>query len=450
MFNVDNVLITGVSATRLKIIGNPPFVGQSNRSKEQSEDMALIWGKGEIETKLDYVICWYKKAMDYMFGGSVLSQISVAYVSTNSICQGESVPTFWKKIVDAGIEIQFAYKTFVWESEATNKAAVHCVIVGFSNIKSDNKKLLFDGDSITECEHINPYLYNAPDIWLTNRINKPQNGLPKMTTGSPPTDDGGLTLTAAERKELLDKYPVLEKYVHPFIGAREFLHDKGSTFSRYCLWFKGGNPVEYANISEIKERLQRVRDIRLRSNADRIQKMAEYPYLFCQIRQPESTYLVLPRHSSQNRRYIPIGFITPNVIAGDACSIIPNVSIYEFGVLTSNVHNAWMRVVCGRIKSDFRYSPAVYNNFPWPAPTGEQKARIEQTAQGILDARALYPDSSLADLYDPLTMPPELRKAHTANDRAVMQAYGFDVKTMTEADCVAALMKMYQDLTNDL
>ena len=275
-------------------------------------------------------------------------------------------------------------------------------------------------------------------------MNRPQNGLPKMTTGSPPTDDGALTLSAEEKKEIELQYPVLRKYIKPFIGAREFLHDKVGTYSRYCFWFEKGNPAEYTNIGIIKERLQRVKALRESSNADRIQKMADYPFLFCQIRQPKSTYLVFPRHSSQNRRYIPIGFITPDVIAGDACSIIPDVTIYEFGILTSNVHNAWMRVVCGRIKSDFRYSPAVYNNFPWPDPTDEQKARIEQTAQGILDARALYPDASLADLYDPLTMPPELRKAHQENDRAVMQAYGMPIKETDEAACVAWLMRLYQ------
>ncbi|MCH5260771.1 MAG: class I SAM-dependent DNA methyltransferase [Lachnospiraceae bacterium] len=429
------------------IMGNPPFVGQSVRSKQQSDDMGLIWGKGEIETKLDYVICWYKKALDFM-NDSGRADIKAAFVSTNSICQGESVPTFWKRMMDKGASIFFAYRTFIWDSEANDKAAVHCVIIGFTN--SDNSHLckkLFDANSSRIVQHINPYLYDAPDMWITNRVNKPQNGLPKMTTGSPPTDDGALTLTVQEKADLEGKYPILCKYIKPFIGAKEFLHDKLGSHSRYCLWFQGGNPSEYVNIGAIKERLLRVKKLRESSNADRIQKMASYPYLFCQIRQPKSTYLVFPRHSSQNRRYIPIGFVSPNIIAGDACSIIPDVTIYEFGILTSNVHNAWMRVVCGRIKSDFRYSPSVYNNFPWPTPTDAQKAKIEQTAQAILDARALYPDSSLADLYDETTMPPELRRAHQQNDRAVMQAYGFSVKDMTESQCVAELMKMYQELT---
>ena len=429
------------------IFGNPPFIGQSVRLKEQSDDMSYIWGKGEIETKLDYVICWYKKSIDYI-NKKIGTPVNVAFVSTNSICQGESVPTFWKKMVDCGVVISFAYKTFIWASEANDPAAVHCVIIGFSNSEGEKPKYLYEGTSKKVAKHINPYLYDAPDIWITNRINKPQNGLPKMTTGSPPTDDGALTITADEKEQIEQEYPILQKYLKPFIGAREFLHDKVGNFSRYCFWFQNGNPSEYASIGIVKERLQRVRNLRLNSNAGRIQKMANYPYLFCQIRQPKSTYLVFPRHSSQNRNYIPIGFMSPEVIAGDACSIIPDIGLYEFAILTSNVHNAWMRVVCGRIKSDFRYSPAVYNNFPWPTPSAETKAKIEYTAQRILDTRALFPDCTLADLYDPLTMPPELRKAHQANDRAVMQAYGFSVKDMSEADCVAELMKMYQELVN--
>ena len=428
------------------IMGNPPFVGQSNRTKDQSNDMNLIFGQGSIITKQDYVLCWYEKAISFLNTNN-LYNICVAFVSTNSICQGESVPTFWKHMVEEhGAEIQFAYPSFIWDSEANEKAHVHCVIVGFTNHNTSKTKYLINDSGIKKVDHINGYLYDAPDIWLENRTNKADKNFPKMTTGSPPTDDGGLLLTAEEKDELLSKYPILYKYIKPFIGAREFLHDKMGSYSRYCLWFKGGNPGDYNRIKEIVERLERVKALRLSSNADRIQKMAMYPYLFCQDRQPSTTYLVIPRHSSQNRKYIPIGFMNPDVIAGDACTIVPNMNIYQFGIMTSNVHNAWMRVVCGRIKSDFRYSPATYNNFPWPTPTAEQKALIEKTAQGILDARALYSESCLADLYDELTMPPELRKAHQANDKAVMQAYGFWGKLNTESACVAELMKMYQRL----
>ena len=424
------------------VIGNPPFIGQSVRTKEQSDDMAFIWGKGEIETKLDYVICWYKKAIDYIKG----STVKVAFVSTNSICQGESVPTFWKKMVENyGAEINFARRSFVWSSEAIDKAAVHCVIVGFSGFESGEAKFIYDENGRTEATHINPYLYDAPDIWITNRINQPRNGLSKMTTGSPPTDDGGLLMTADEKLYLESKYHALARYIRPFIGAREFLHDKVGEFSRYCLWLKDGNPSDYANIPEVKVRLERVKNIRERSNADRIRKMADYPYLFCQNRQPSSTYLVIPRHSSENRRYIPIGFVSPEIIAGDACSIIPTLSIYEFGVLTSSVHMAWVMVVAGRIKSDIRYSPAVYNNFVWPSPGEKQKAKIEATAQRILEVREKFPNSSLADLYAPLTMPEELLKAHKANDAVVCEAYGLS-KDIDESEIIERLFVMYKEL----
>ena len=421
------------------IISNPPFVGQSVRTREQSDEMALIWGKGEIETKLDYVICWYKKAVDFMKN----TKIKAAFVSTNSICQGESVPTFWKKMIDSDVVINFAYRPFVWTSEAAEKAAVHCVIVGFSTFESNEVKFIFDGENKIEAVHINPYLYDAPDIWITNRINRPQNNLPKMTTGNPPTDDGGLLLTADEKQKLEAKYPILKKYIRPFIGAREFLHDKLGEFSRYCLWFKDGNPSDYAKISEIKERFQKVKAIREKSNADRIKKMADFPYLFCQIRQPDSTYLVVPRHSSENRKYIPIGFISPEIIASDACIIIPDVSIYEFAILSSSVHMAWTKLISGRLKSDIRYSPAIYNNFVWPSVNEKQKSKIELAAKKILEAREKFPDSSLADLYDPLTMPEELLKAHKANDVAVCEAYGFD-KNISEEEIVSELMSLYE------
>ena len=425
------------------IIGNPPFIGQSVRTKEQSDDMAFIWGKGEIETKLDYVICWYKKAMDYIKGTAV----KAAFVSTNSICQGESVPTFWKRMIDNGAVINFAYKPFMWNSEAIEKAAVHCVIVGFSSYESGDTKFIFDENGKTEASHINSYLYDAPDIWITNRINKPRNGLPKMTTGSPPTDDGGLLMTTDEKLQLEAKYPVLAKYIRPFIGAREFLHDKVGEFSRYCLWFKDGSPSDYGSIPEIKARLQKVKAIRERSKADRIQKMADYPYLFCQIRQPASTYLVIPRVSSEARKYIPIGFISPDIIASDACIIIPDVSIYEFAILSSIIHMAWVRIVAGRLEMRIRYSPAVYNNFPFPSPTEKQKSKIESTAQKILDVRKKYPESSLADLYAPLTMPEDLLKAHRMNDSAVCEAYGWP-KDISESEIVTKLFVLYKELKN--
>lgn len=427
------------------IMGNPPFVGQSLRSKEQSDDMTMIFGKGNPINKQDYVLCWYKKAILYI-NTALPRLIKSAFVSTNSICQGEAVPTFWQEMCTHGVNIIFAHTSFIWNSEATEKAHVHCVIVGFANSSFKGIKRIYSNNEEHIAKHINGYLYDAPDIWITARTNIQKSGLPKMTTGSPPTDNGGLLLTADEKEFFIKKYPILNKYIHPFIGAREFLHDNIGTYSRYCLWFKDGNNKEFGHIPEIRKRLEMVVELRSKSKADRIQKMAVYPWLFCQIRQPSSTYLVFPRHSSERRRYIPIGFVEPEIIAGDACSIIPDATIYQFGILMSNVHMAWMRVIAGRLKSDYRYSPSIYNNFPWCTPTDAQRAKIEKTAQGILDARAKYPDSSLADLYDEVLMPPELRKAHQANDRAVMEAYGFWGKLNTESECVAQLMKLYQQL----
>ncbi len=424
------------------IMGNPPFVGQSVRTKEQAEDMTDIFGKGSIETKLDYVLCWYYKAIQYMENTSILA----AYVSTNSICQGESVPTFWKRMVDYGTEIQFAHQTFRWNSEARDMAAVHCVIVGFSYGSRSNKKLLYDENKVVSTAHINSYLLDAPDIWLENRTNTGRNNQ-KMTTGSPPTDDGGLLLTAEERSEFLLKYPQAEKFIRPFVGAREFLHDKTGQFSRYCFWFKDVSPMEYCDIKELNERFEKVRNIRLKSNADRIQKMAASPHLFCQIRQPENNYLVIPRHSSERRNYIPIGFVSPDVVAGDACTIVLNADLFLFAMLTSSAHMAWMRVVCGRIKSDFRYSPSVYNNFPFPEVSEAQKNAIEKAGQKILDARLKYPDATLADLYgDKMFAFTELQQAHIENDNLVKQAYGYS-KNISEYEIVADLMKRYQKLT---
>ena len=435
-----------VDKTRLNyIMGNPPFVGQALRNKAQSEDMVAVFGSGSPETKQDYVICWYRKALECMIAAG--HPIYTAFVSTNSICQGESVPTFWKGMMDRGAEIIFAYRTFVWNSEASEKAAVHCVIVGFSLKGVQKVKIIFDNDIIIKAQHINPYLKEADDVWINNRSSFMVSENPKMVKGSEPTDGGNFFLSAAEKNDLEKKYSVLEKYIRPFLGGKEFLNEPQGVYNRYCFWFQDGNPKDYAGIQEVKERLERIKQLRLASNSDRIRRMADYPYLFCQNRQSKSSYMVIPRVSSENRKYIPFGFICPDIVCGDTNYMIPNATKYMFGIMSSNVHMAWTRTVAGRLKSDYRYSPAVYNNFPWPNPTDEQKAKIEQTAQAILDARALYPDASLADLYDELTMPPELRKAHQANDRAVMAAYGFPIKNFTESDCVAALMKMYQELT---
>ena len=431
------------------IMGNPPFVGQALKTKEQSDDTALIFGKGSAETKMDYVVCWYKKALDYMQS----TNITAAFVSTNSICQGESVPTFWKRMISEGAEIQFAHTNFEWSSEASDKAAVFCVIVGFSAKTTSGKKTIITDGTAKEVEHINAYLIDADDIWLVNRSNVSLCGYPKIIKGNEPSDARGqLFFTAEERSDLISKYPFLEEYILPFIGGQEYLDNKQGEYSRYCLWCYQKDPSSLSKVRELKDRFIAVSNARSNSSASRIQQRAEVPYLFCQIRQPSKTYLVIPRHTTSSRKYIPFGFESPKVIVGDSCSIIPDVGLFEFGVLTSNVHMAWTRVVCGRLGMGIRYSPSTYNNFPWPLPTYEQKLKIEQTAKEILEARSLYPDRSLSALYDPLTMPVELRKAHQNNDKAVMAAFGIkpgDLEYSSESACVAMLMRKYKSMTEN-
>ena len=422
------------------IMGNPPFVGHQWRSKEQAEDLEAVCRDIPKCGKLDYVCGWYNKAADYMQG----TNIHTAFVSTNSISQGESVGILWKPLFEKGVDIEFAYRTFVWTSEAKDKAAVHCVIVGFTCGTSSRTKLLFESERSKIVSHINGYLLDAPEMFINSR-GSALHEYPSIVQGNKPWDGGYLILSIEERNELLDKYPESEKYIKPFIGSYEFINGK----KRYCLWLKGISPAEYRGIPEIMERLNGVADTRRKTKTVAVQAQAETPMLFSQIRQPDSNYLAIPEVSSEKRRYIPIGFMTPNIITSNKLYLVPKADLYMLGVMISNVHMAWMRAVCGRLKSDYSYSPAVYNNFPWPAPTDAQKEKIEQTAQAILDARALYLDSSLADLYDETTMPPELRKAHQMNDKAVMLAYGFSVRDMTESKCVAELMRMYQQLTQE-
>ncbi len=499
------------------IIGNPPFVGHQYRSQEQVDDMDFVFADFGNYGKLDYVASWYKKAVDFMRG----TKTRAVFVSTNSLVQGESVSTMWEPLFNNyGLEIDFAHRTFQWDSEANLKAHVHCVIIGFStclaardgdvafpttgerpsktgvgvsttgveqlstvgvelgNATSPSRatkrqKLIFTDGKAQVAANINGYLLDAPNVFIKNRSSVSTIGLPKMTKGSQPTDGGNLFLSESERKLLVEKYPNAAKFIKRFIGAEEFINNG----IRYCLWLKDVSPHEYRNIPEIQHRLEAIRKMRLASPTKSVQRDADTPMLFTQIRQPNSAYLVVPRHSSERRMYIPIGFIQPDVIVGDACSIIPDVTLYHFGVLTSSVHMAWMRVVCGRLKSDYRYTPAVYNNFPWPEAVGSVSRpyqsdaplvasvspkrsdnpanpenpcdKISETAQAILDIRARYPDASLADLYDPLTMPPDLRKAHRANDAAVLAAYGLS-PDIPEPALVAHLMSLYQKLSATL
>ena len=433
---------TVVSKNKLNyIMGNPPFVGQAMRTKEQANDMQAVFAPSTAGGKLDYVAGWFKKSADFIKE----TRVEVGFVSSNSICQGESVNLLWELLLHDGIYINFAHTTFRWTSEAKDNAAVMCVIVGFARTERKEKILYFDKQH-KSTNHINGYLKAAPDVFIKNRSKSITARAAKVVQGSPPADDGKLLMSAEEKEALIAKYPELSNVIKPFVGSREFIND--TTYSRYCFWFANEIPSNYVHIPELMERFEYVREYRLKSPVDRIQKTADKPYLFTQNRQPETDYLIIPRVSSSNRRYIPIGFLPAGVIASDSAVLVYNATIYDFGIICSNVHNAWMRTVAGRLKNDYRYAPSVYYNFPFPNVTPEQRKQIEKTAQAILDARKLYSDKSLADLYgEKLWLYPELYTAHQQNDKAVMQAYGFWGKLNTEDECVGELMKMYQELT---
>ena len=421
------------------IMGNPPFVGARLMGSEQKDDVNLIFDGWKNAGNLDYVCCWYKKAADFMNGTVIRS----ALVSTNSVSQGESVANLWKPLFQAGVHIDFAHRTFRWDSEAKIKAHVHCVIIGFSTAPNPAPKVLYTSDRNQIVQNINGYLLDAEDVFVESR-SKPLCNVPKIGIGNMPLDGGNYLFTEEEKKEFCAKEPKAEKWFRPWIGSHEFIN----RYFRYCLYLKECPPNELRDMPECIKQVNAVRDFRLSSTRASTKRLADFPLLFATTNIPQNNYIVIPKVSSERRRYVPMGLLESNILSSDLVFIVPNTTLYHLGVLISNVHMAWMRAVCGRLKSDYRYSKdIVYNNFPWPTPTDAQKAKIEQTAQAILDARALYPDASLADLYDELTMPPELRTAHQQNDRAVMQAYGFSVRDTTESTCVAALMKMYQQMT---
>lgn len=421
------------------IMGNPPFVGARLMGKEQKADVNTIFPGWKNAGNLDYVCCWYKKAADIMQGTSVRS----ALVSTNSVVQGESVANLWKPLFDDGVHIDFAYRTFRWDSEAKIKAHVHCVIIGFSVAASSTPKKLFDGDRYQVANNINGYLLDGENVFVESR-SKPICNVPEIGIGNKPIDGGFYLFEKEEMEEFIKKEPSSKKYFRPWYGSREFINQK----PRYCLWLGECTPAELKAMPHCMERVKAVREYRLASPSPGTVKLADKPTRFHVENMPSGRYIVIPQVSSERRRYIPMGYMDNSVLCSDKVRILPNGNLYEFGILESNVHMAWVRATCCRLKSDYSYTVNdVYNNFIWPAPTEQQKAKIEQTAQAILDARALYPDSSLADLYDELTMPPELRKAHQANDRAVMDAYGFTKGTAartSESACVAELMKLYQ------
>ena len=421
------------------IIGNPPFVGASMMSKEQKEDAVAIFGKIKLSNSIDFVGAWHHLSAKMM---NENPNIHAALVSTNSITQGEQVAALWKPLYERyGIQIDFAYRTFRWDSEASLKAHVHCVIIGFSKIGKAQKQI-FESGQVHIVKNINPYLVDAPNV-LVESSSKPVCAVPSMFLGNKPTDDGNFILSIEEKETILCQEPYLEKYIHPYVGAAEFINNK----VRYCFWLKGVSPIEIKNSPILYKRIQNVKTFREASTSSATRQKASVPHEFFFISQPTTNYLIIPSTSSENRRYVPIGFMSPDIIASNANTIVPNATLYHFGILTSNVHMAWMRVVCGRLEMRYRYSNAiVYNNFPWPTITPEQEAEISRTAQAILDARNLYPDCSLADLYDEVTMPVELRRAHQANDRAVMRAYGLPITT-SESDTVAHLFKLYEELT---
>ena len=434
------------------IIGNPPFVGYSLQSKSQKEDLLHVFvderGKPyKTAGKIDYVTAWYYKAAQMMQG----SRIRSALVSTNSITQGEQVAAIWKPLKNLfGIHIDFAYRTFRWDSEASLKAHVHCVIIGFSVAPSDKPKLLYDNGQVAEAKNINGYLIDAPDMFVESR-KAALCDVPAILTGNRPADGGHLIIEQKDYNDFITKEPNSIPYVKRMVGSAEFINNK----KRWCLWLVGVSPHIIKSLPLVMQRIKQCKNDRVNSPDAGRRKLAHTPTLFRETYNPPTAVLV-PSVSSERRKYVPMGFIDDKTIATNLVLIIPSATLYHFGILESNVHMAWMRAVCGRLEMRYRYSKdVVYNNFPWPLEgkdsnsekAAQHRARIAQTAQSILDARQLYPDSSLADLYDPALMPRELLQAHRRNDRAVMAAYGFSTR-MTESECVAALFKRYAELVN--
>ncbi len=438
---------TEVDGSEIKydyIMGNPPFVGKSYQTKEQKDDMAFVFDGIKNFGNLDFVTCWYKKACDYI----QKTDIKCAFVSTNSICQGIAVPPLWNYLFASNIEIDFAYRTFKWNSESTDKAAVHCVIIGFSChtdsilLTQNQQKKIYNVDGSQEfVKNINAYLMDAPNIIVDNR-SKPLSDVPEMIVGSCPTDGGGFILTPEEYEDFIKKEPNAKKYIKKYIGSEEFINNK----IRYCLWLKDCPPNELTKMPLVMKHIKSVQEFRLASKKEQTRKRASSPTLFAEDRYIPAKSIIIPMLSSENRDYVPMGFIDENTVPSNLASFIANATLYIFGVITSKLSMEWMKTVGSRMKSDYRFSASlVYNTFPFPNPTEEQKAKIEQTAQAILDARSQFPEASLADLYNPLTMPPALRKAHQENDKAVEKAYG---KTFSSDDeRVAFLFEKYVELT---
>ena len=424
------------------IIGNPPFIGARLMTKNQKEDIISVFNGNKNAGNVDYVSGWFTKAANYIEN----TNIEVSFVSTNSITQGEQVPIIWKPILEKGIHINFAYRTFRWDSEANDKAAVHCVVIGFSSLNTKNKILFINENRPLQVSNINPYLIDGPNVIIHSR-NSPICDVPNIGIGNKPIDGGNYLFTQDEMENFIKLEPLSKKYFKRWVGSQEFINN----LNRYCLWLGDCPPNELRKMPHCLTLIENVRTLRLNSTSPGTRKLAEKPTRFHVENILDSEYLIIPRVSSEKRKYIPIGYIPAEVLASDSVHVLKNASLFIFGVITSNVHMAWTRVICGRLKSDYRYSKdIVYNNFPWCTPTKDQKLKIEKTAKRILDVRSSYANCSLADLYHPTTMPLDLVTAHQENDRAVMEAYGFPVKNnFTESMCVAELMKMYSKKIKD-
>jgi len=430
------------------VLGNPPFGGAKYINEEQRADMAAVFADVPSAGLLDFVAAWYRKAADYMAENPA---IKAAFVSTNSITQGEQVGVLWPDLLKRGVKIHFAHRTFQWSSEARGKAAVHCVIIGFALHDTDDKRI-FDYETVQaepqeiKAKHINPYLVDAADLVIANR-GKPICTVPAIGIGNKPIDGGHYLFTPEERDEFLNREPAAAPYFRRWLGADEFLNG----YERWCLWLGDCPPEALKRMPEAMKRVEAVRKYRLDSKSVPTRKIAETPTRFHVENMPDSDFLAIPEVSSERRVYIPLGFLSPETLCSNLIKIVPQATCYHFGVLSSAMHMAWVRNVCGRLKSDYRYSVGiVYNNFPWPqAPTDKQQQAIKGAAQAVLDERAKFPDASLADLYDPLTMPPALTKAHHKLDAAVDMAYA-KRKFTGDGDRVAFLFELYRQITSPL
>jgi methylase of polypeptide subunit release factors len=432
------------------ILGNPPFIGSKLMTEDMRTDIHNAFPDVKGAGTLDFVCGWYGLAARYMLahGGK---HTRSAFVSTNSITQGEQVAALWGPLLAKGIKIHFAHQTFRWNNEARGVAAVHCVIVGFADFDKERKRLYTYTDPRAEAveevvRNISPYLVESRDVVITSR-SKPLCVVPEIVFGSMPNDGGGLIIEDEDYKAFLQAEPAARKFVRPFVGAEEYINKK----LRWCLWLKDASPTELRTLPLVRARVEQVRKHRLASGRDATKRLASTPQLFGENRQPTTTYVVIPSVSSERRLFVPMGFLKPSTIASNLCLIVPGAGLYHFGMLTSTMHNAWLRYIGGRLESRYRYSnKIVYNNYPWPEqPTAAQKQAVEAAAQGVLDARAAHPGASLADLYDPLTMPPDLVKAHHTLDKAVDKCYRAQAFT-TDAKRVEYLFELYEKYTKGL